>query len=285
MKSKTTLLLAFLVSLFSYAQQSYTIEGTTYSLHTEVEGTLTLLWNTIDGNYRFFAKKGDEITELTNSKQDGRYLEEYKQVLASWTADQAMDTQKLSLTIPSLKDFFNDYNSRVDTEYVVEDNRVGLESRLGVFVGMSNNTASYNPDNIFSPYAGLGYELTGEGMYRRHGITLDFRYSFAADGYDLTYGQFGLGYRFKFIHQEKFAVFAQVRLTTFTFSKLKEANSQGLENLSSSSLQAPVGLGLGAEYQLGNGYLSLIINDLYSPGLDTNDEFPINVSVGYAWAW
>ena len=62
-----------------HAQQEYTVDGQTYSLKTEVEGSLSLLWNTIDNNYRYFSRKGSEVVELKNSKLDGKYQEEYKE--------------------------------------------------------------------------------------------------------------------------------------------------------------------------------------------------------------
>ncbi len=72
-----TLLSFALVSLFlivtkTNAQDQYTVDGKQYSLFTEIEGPLTLLWNTVDGEYRYFSKKGDVILELTNTKVDGK---------------------------------------------------------------------------------------------------------------------------------------------------------------------------------------------------------------------
>jgi len=66
MKSFTTILiLFFLISTSSLiAQQNYNVDGQTYTLRTEVEGPLTLLWNTFDGNYRYFLKQSVEVVEL-----------------------------------------------------------------------------------------------------------------------------------------------------------------------------------------------------------------------------
>src|SRR5690606_19092100 len=79
------------------AQQQYTIDGQTYTLNTGVEGSLTLLWNTIDGEYRYFSKKGDAIEELKNTKQNGDYQEEYKAILKRQTSDAVISTEKVNL--------------------------------------------------------------------------------------------------------------------------------------------------------------------------------------------
>ena len=272
----------FLFFCFSvFSQESYTVNGNQYTLKTEVEGSLTLLWNVIDDEYRFFAKKGSDVKELVNLKVDGKYQNDYIKILESLTSDQNLSAAKTKLTIASLRDFFNTYNSKLDTDYIEKPVGVALETRLGAFLGISNNNATHNPENVFAPFAGIEFEITDSDMLKRHGIVFQFRHSFEATDYDLTYSQFALSYRFKFIHNDKLSVFAQVKLLTLTFSKLAEDNVQGLENLSSTSFQTPVGLGLGMDYKLGNGFLTLGINDLVSPGYETNGEFSIDISLGY----
>ena len=66
---------------FSFSQQQYTVDGQSYSLKTEVEGTIELLWNVIDEEYRYFIKKGNDIAELKNTRSESGYSEEYKDVL------------------------------------------------------------------------------------------------------------------------------------------------------------------------------------------------------------
>lgn len=68
---------------------------------------------------------------------------------------------------------------------------------------------------------------------------------------------------------------------TLTFSKLAEDNEEGLEELSNTSVNTPIGLGLGIDYRIGNGFLTFGVNDLVSPGLDTNGEFSIDITLGY----
>ena len=108
MKSLTSIafVLFLLFSSGLYAQQEYTVDGKTYTLKTEVDGALTLLWNTIDGEYRYFSKKGEDIEELTNTKVNKKYQEEFKEVLQRQTADKSVSTKKVNLTLPSLTTFF-----------------------------------------------------------------------------------------------------------------------------------------------------------------------------------
>lgn len=271
--------LFFCFSLFS--QENYTVNGQNYTLKTEVEGTITLLWNVIDEEYRFFAKKGNNVVELVNTKVDGKYQNDYIKTLESITSDQNLSAEKTKLTVESLRNFFNRYNKNADAGYIEKTGGVALETRLGAFLGVSNNNATTNPENVTSPFAGIEFEITDSDMLKRHGIVFQFRHSFEAEDYDLTYSQFALNYRFKFIHNEKLSVFAQAKLLTLTFYNLAEDNTEGLENLDGTSFQAPVGLGLGLDYKLGNGFLTLGINDLVSPGYDTNGEFSVDVSLGY----
>src|SRR5690606_13795865 len=115
MKSLLPILICFL--LFSstiQAQQEYTVDGQSYTLNTEIEGSLTLLWNTINGEYRYFSKKGNDIVELKNTKLNGDYQEEYKEVLRQQTSDAAVSTEDVKLTLPSLHDFFVEYNKKKD---------------------------------------------------------------------------------------------------------------------------------------------------------------------------
>jgi hypothetical protein len=273
--------LIFFISVTTFAQENYTVNGTTYVLKTEVDGPLTLLWNVIDGEYRYFAKKGDEIVELTNTRSDGRYQEEYKETLSRLTADNPVDPSKTNITLLSLRNYFNEYNKKADPDYVVKSNNVELETRLGMIGGVSNNNSTTNPENVFAPFLGAEFEVTDSDMLKRHALVLQFRYSFKTEGYDLTYSQFALSYRYKFIHSETISVFAQVKLAALTFATLAEDNVDGLLDLKKTSLNTPVGLGIGLDYKLGNGFLTFAVNDLVAPGYDTNGEFSVDLSIGY----
>lgn len=278
-KLSVVFLILFTTSIFS--QENYIVDGMTYTLKTEVEGPLTLLWNVIDEQYRYFAKKDDEIIELTNNRSNGKYQEEYKQTLSRLTSDHPVDASKTNLTLVGLRNYFNEYNKKADPTFVAKSNSVKLETRLGVLGGLSNNNSTTNPDNIFAPFIGAEFEVTDSEMLRRHAVVLQFRYSLETKGYELTYSQFALNYRFKFLQNEKLSVFAQAKLLALTFAKIAEDNEEGLLDLKSTSLNAPFGLGIGMDYKLGNGFLTFAVNDLLAPGYDTNGEFSVDVSLGY----
>ncbi len=263
------------------AQKSYTVNGSTYSLKTEVEGPLTLLWDVIDDEYRYFAKKGNDIVELKNTRVDGTYQEEYKQTLRELTEDIPVDASKTNLTLVSLRNYFNAYNKKVDPAYEEKNTRVELSTRLGVFAGMSNNTARSNPDNIFAPLYGVEFEVTDDVMLKKHALVLQFRQSVVVADYELYFSQFAFNYRFKFVQSEKIAVFAQAKLLTLTFSTRDKYNEEERQELKGTKLDSPVGLGLGLDYKIGNGFLTFGLNDLVSPGGDTNGEFSVDVTLGY----
>ncbi len=283
MKTLSIFIIVFTCMLTTsiFSQEQYTIAGKTYTLNTEVEGTLTLLWKVIDEDYRYFAKKGNEIVELTNTRVDGKYQEEYKATLRMLASDQSMAADKVNLTLVSLRGFFNEYNKKADPNYVENSTSVNLETRLGAFGGLSNNVATTNPDNVFAPLIGLEFEVTDSKVLRRHAAVLQFRHSLQTADYEVSYSQFSLLYRYKFIHNEKLSVFVQGKFVALTFFNIPEDNEEELENLSGSSLQTPMGIGIGMDYKLGNGFITFTMNDIVAPGLDTNGEFSMDFTLGY----
>ena len=105
---KVILLFSFCFALFTSTIQaqeaSYNVNGEQYILKEAVKGDLTLLWNTIDGDFRYFVKKGDDIFELKNTKgEDGKFNEEYKEQLRILTGDSSLIPSETKLTLSSLK--------------------------------------------------------------------------------------------------------------------------------------------------------------------------------------
>ena len=279
---KTLCFFLILMSATSFSQETYTVNGNSYVLKTEVEGPLTLLWNVIDGNYRYFAKKNDEIVELTNTRSNGKYQDEYRQTLARLTSDNPIDPSKTNITLVSLRNYFNAYNKKVDATFVEKETSVRLEKRLGLFGGVSNNNnSSNNPEGVFAPLIGLEFELTDAEVLRRHGFVLQFRHSFEAEDYELTYSQLSFNYRFKFIQSDDFALFAQAKVLALTFYNLDEDNEEGLMLTSGSSLQTPIGLGIGMDIRLGKGYITLAMNDIVAPGYDADETIAVDITLGY----
>ena len=274
MKTLLSLTLLFFLLAIStiHGQEQYTVNGKQYTLKTEAEGTITLLWNTIEGEYRYFSKKGLDIQELKNSRIDGKYQEEYKQVLKMQTSDRSISVDKVKLTLNSLKDFYNDYNSSVDPNYSVEKKSIQLKTRLGAFVGVSNNIFARNPEITSSPTAGIDFEIFEQANLVRHSLVIQFKQTFENSSYKYSVSQFSLNYRFKFVKTETFNMYINTKFAEYY---------HWVTTISGGGFQAPVTFGLGADYALGNGYITFSYNDIVGLGIDNNGKFPIDFSLGY----
>lgn len=288
---RLSLLLCFLfISLATTAQQQYTVEGTTYTLKTEVEGTITLLWNTIDGEYRYFAKKGDAITELKNTEINGTYQEEYKETLRVLTKDEVMPVSKVQLTTGSLRNFFNDYNKRKDSDFTAKETAFKPSFRLGPFLGTSNAIFTSNTDNENLLTAGFDFEVTDDVKLRRHAVVFRFKQTFSSDAYDYSASQLSLNYRFKFIKSDIIDVYVNTKFVALTNSKRSitftmpgpdDVPITVTEERKGTDFSAPGAFGLGADIKLGKGHLFITYNDVVAVGVSSNDEFPLDLSVGY----
>lgn len=289
------LLIITACTLSVHAQQQYTVSGQTYTLKAEVEGPLTLLWNTIDGEYRYFAKKGTTIVELKNTRGGSTgYREEYREELAKLTSDAPMDTENVKFTKASLKDFFIAYNTKVDPGYAHESPSILLKARLGAFAGITNSVFTSNPDNVLLPVAGIDLEIIDEVKLKRHALVVRFKQTFQNSDYKYSASQLSMNYRFKFIKTERFDVFANAKFVAYTYSEkdivITEAPAGGgtpvvrTERFSGGDLSAPGTFGLGADIALGKGYLTFFYDDIVGLGVDSNGEFPVDISVGYKFS-
>jgi len=276
-------LIAFL--LFAgqgFSQNTYSVNGEELTLKTEVEGSITLLWNIIDGEYRYFIKKGIEIKELTNTKTGKHYQEEYKQVLQEQTSGEDILEEKVKLTTKSLSDYFKDYNKRTDPNFNVEEKSIRLKTRLGAFVGVTNRVYSPNPDNKSMLSFGADFEIIDENKLKRHSLVLQFKQIFENTDYSYSSSQFSLNYRFKFIKKEKLDVFINTKIAGYTLE-----NIPGLDDddnpivVSEDSFSALLNFGVGADYALGNGYLTFLYGDIVSVFEGSNGEFPLDFTIGY----
>ena len=282
-------LFLFLSSGNLQAQQQYIVDGQTYTLNTEVEGSLTLLWNIINGEYRYFSKQGKDIIELKNTKQNGDYQEEYKETLKQQTSDAPVSTEKLKLTLPSLHSFFAEYNQEKDPSFGEEEKSIELQFRLGAFVGMSNSIYTENPTNALQPVAGIDLEMVDAVKLKRHALVLRFKQTFESSEYKYSASQISLNYRFKFVKTPKFDAFINVKFAALTFSTkeiithVAESNPPIIytEDISGSDFSAPVTFGIGADYKVGNGYITFNYNDIVGLSVDSNKEFPIDFTLGY----
>lgn len=272
------------------AQQQYTVEGNTYTLKTEVDGTATLLWNTIDGEFRYFLKKNGNIIELKNSRTASGYSEEYKDVLREQTADSPGDIDKVKFTLSGLKNYLDAYNLRVDPDYSSGDEDIRLQLRLGPFAGISNAIYTKNPNDAILLIAGADLELVDEVKLRRHSVVLRFRQTFENDEFVYSASQFSLNYRFKFIKTPKLDVYVNGKFVAYTYStsdfevvldSTVMPPITTIETASGGDLSAPATFGLGADFALGKGFLFVTYNDIVGIGVDSNGNFPIDFSVGY----
>ena len=278
-----------LVMLFcmttTLAQKQYTVDGNTYTLITEVDGPLTLLWNTINEEYRYFSKKGNSIIELKNTSIDGDYQEEYKNTLSQQT-DGNTTTRNVNFTRPGLATFFNIYNSSVDPNYQSETKNIALSTRLGGFAGISNNAYFINPDNAFLPVFGIDFEIIDKVKLKRHAFLFQFEQTLSSSDYKFSSSELSLSYRYKLIMQEKFDIFLGIKGASFinVSRDLVTIGTDGEEKVVKSTggdIRTPGSLGFGTDIALGNGFLTFAYNDIVSLGLEKNDEFPTHLTLGY----
>lgn len=280
---QSLLFLTFLIFTTSiFAQKNYTVQGEQISLYTEIEGDITLLWNIIDGEYRYFIKKGNTISELKNTEVDKDYQEEYKQVLKEKTSDQDLSVKKLKLTKGSLSPFFIEYNTLTDPDYDSGKEPIQIKLRLGAFIGVTNVIYTENPSNQSLPSLGLDFEIVDNVKLKRHSLLFQFEQIFEASDYKYSSSEFSLSYRFKFIKKEKLDVFINTKFASFAHEVVPELDDEGEIVLNTGdSFNALLNFGVGMDYALGNGYLSFLYGDIVSVTDDTNGEFPLDFTLGY----
>lgn len=285
MKPSISFLCLFLFAFAMHAQEAYSVDGQIYNLKTEVNGSLTLLWNSIDGEYRYFSKKGNEIKELKNTKLNGKYQEEFRETLKSQTSDSDISTEKVKLTLPSLHSFFAEYNKLKNPNFSEPSKSIDLQFRLGGLVGLTNSVYTSNINNKTQPVAGLELEMIDAVKLKRHSMVLGFRQTFKSSENKYSSSQFSLNYRFKFVKTPKLDIFLNTKFASLTFFENEIAYIREgvaiIENESGSDFNAPISFGLGADYKVGNGYITFGYNDFIGLNVESNKEFPIDFTLGY----
>jgi hypothetical protein len=269
------------------AQNNYTVNDENLSLKTEVAGTLTLLWNTINGEYRYFSKKDSAIVALTNTNENGSYQNEFRQTLASQTSDAAIETSQLKFTLPSLRKFFNKYNAAADPSFTATAAPLKPALRLGAFAGITNSHFTDNPTNATQLQVGAELELIDRAKLKRHAMLLRLANTFESSDYNYSAFQASLNYRFKFVMQPKFDVYVNSKFLSYTSFNgefiFEEAGAPEpvVVPTSGNSFAVPVTLGLGADIALGNGFITVNFDDLVGLNATNNGEFPTNLQLGY----
>lgn len=267
----------------NYSQETYTINGESLELKTEINGKLDLLWNVIDGKYRYFIKTEDgSITELKNTKDaNNDYQEEYKSTLSNLT--NGMSTDKLKLTLYSLRNYIDSYNASVDSNYTSTSTESSVQFRLGFSGGITNNPFVGNPDNTKTPMIGAELEIYEANVLPRHSGFLQARHAFESDDFKYSTTEFSLGYRYRFINKEAFSIYGQVKLATLNFSNVTFLNESDMEIESSeTSFDIPFIFGVGSDIKVGsNSYITIIYGELFALLLDNQGNFSTDIAVGY----
>jgi len=286
---KIIFLLLFVLFCFSTsAQKQYTIKGETLELKTEVTGTIDLLWNIIDREYRYFVRKNEVITELINARgNDNKFQEEYKTTLSELTKDSGLNTSDVKLTLYDLGNFINKYNASQDSNYVIESKEAVIKSRLLVFGGVTNSPFINNPDNINNPQFGAEIEIFEGNILPRHTLFFEIKHVLNNDEFKYSTTQLSLGYRFRFINTEKFILYANVVFGTYNFSKntlsfINEADVIITEEITNNGFDAPFAFGIGADFKItSNSFITLNYNELFALFVDSQDNFSTNIALGY----
>ncbi|MDY2585824.1 hypothetical protein [Winogradskyella aquimaris] len=283
MKKIIITILCCLAFQLNFSQETYTVNGESLELKTEIDGDLDLLWNVIDGQFRYFVRTKDgTLTELKNTKdEDKNYKEEYKSTLRNLT--NGMATDKLKLTLYSLRNYLDAYNASVDSSYTSTTTESNVQFRLGLSGGLTNNPFVGNPDNIKTPMIGAELEIYEANVLPRHSGFLQARYTFENDDFKYSTTELSLGYRFRFINKESFSIYGQVKLATLNFSNVTFLNQDNLEvNSNETAFDIPFIFGIGSDIKVGNNsYITIIYGELFALLLDNQGNFSTDIAVGY----
>ncbi len=284
---KIIFLLLFVFFCFSgTAQKQHIINGETYQLKTEVNGTISLHWNIIDRQYHYFVEKDGIITELVNTKdKTKKFQEEYKVTLSNLTKGSGLNTDKVKLTLYSLRNFINDYNFSQDPNYLATNDAV-VQSLLLIFGGATNNPFTENTSNTNNMLIGAEIEVFESSNLPRHSIYLQFQHRFRSDAFEYSQTQFGLGYRFRFLNKKTFSIYANILTSTYSFNKqiisFLDADVLTEQEISENGFNVPFIFGVGVDFKASDhSYITLTYNELFALLLDNKGKFSTNISLGY----
>jgi len=288
MKKTILFLIVLCCSYVLHAQNTYTVNGETYELKTEVNGTLDLLWNIINGEYRYFVKKEDDsIVELTNIKSsDNKYSEAYKATLNNLTQNSNLSTDRLKFTLYDLRNFIDSYNAFADADYAVISKKTKLSTRILLFGGLTNSPFVENPENKSNPLLGAEIEVFEGSSIPKHSLFFQIKHVLSSDDFDYSTTQLGLGYRFRFIRKEAFNVYANVIAATYNVSKSTisylDEDVVITEERSANSFDVPLIFGIGADIKITeNSFITITYDELFAAFLDNQDNFSTHFAIGY----
>ena len=282
MKKSALLLLLCLLPLFNSAQESYTIDGETLELKTEVDGTIDLLWTVENGQYRYFVRKDMGLTELKNTRDSNNdFQEEYKKVLSDLT-NNTIPTDKLRLTLYDLRSFCDSYNATVDPSYSPKKKDAKLNSRLLFFGGITNSPFVENPDNVSNPVFGAEIEFSESNSMPRHSLFFQIKHVLSNDDFAFSTTQLGLGYRFRVINKQAFNIYASVLGATYNSSKNEFEVADMVISEKGDSFDAPFIFGVGADIRVSDkSFVTITYDELFAIFFDNQGNFSKNIAVGY----
>ena len=267
---------------FSSAQESYTVNGESIILKTEVDGTMDLLWTIIDNRYRYFVRMEDEIMELVNTKgPNNKFQEEYKNVLGLLANDsQAAD--KVKFTLYGLRTFIDTYNAEADTNYVATTKNAEVQARLLIFGGITNSPFTNNPDNKTNPLAGLEIEVFEASNLPRHSLFFQSKHVFKSDEFKYSNTQLGLGYRFRIIKHEAVNFYANMIFSTYNFTNSEFVLDGETIEQSKNAFDTPFIFGVGVDIRISkNSFITLAYDELFALFKENQGNFSTHLSIGY----
>jgi hypothetical protein len=84
-------------------------------------------------------------------------------------------------------------------------------------------------------------------------------------------------------------MFLNTKIVAYTYSSEKniedpDSTMDILVKEAGGNLIAPVAFGIGADYAIGNGYITFSFNDIVAIGVTSNGEFPTDFTLGYRFS-
>lgn len=282
---KTLFLLVLMACSFSVtAQKQYTINGKNYELKSAVKGSLNLLWNIVDKQYRYFVEdSNNHIFELLNTKNaNNKYQEEYKTQLKKLTEKASISVDDLKFTLNSLKQFFKRYNTAIGHS-VYFDEKPTLKSRMEFYGGITNHPFVSNAGNTKLPFFGTEVEIVSSNKTSKHAAFFSIEHALDNTNFKYSATQLALGYRYRFINKTFFNIYGNLHIATYNLSKNTiELTSTTNEVVKNSDFKIPLAFGIGADIKINTcSFITLAYNELFALFIDSNGNFPIDFAIGY----
>src|SRR5690606_23877072 len=150
--------------------------------------------------------------------------------------------------------------------YTETKKNIDLQFRLGAYVGVTNSVYTDNVDNTLQGVGGLELEMIDAVKLRRHAMVLGFRHTFESSDHKYSASQFSLNYRFKVIKTPKIDMYVNAEVASITFFKKETivnpfGGTAHIEKTSGSDFNALLTFAIGADYKVGNGYISFNYHD------------------------